>query len=115
MARTSDLISAPFWVDNTPPDVEVLKQVVTGSNAEVQFAAEDSTSPLRSADTSLDGQDWHDILSDDGIVDSRKETFTVKLTHLSPGEHVVALRASDTSGNIGVGKAVIHIAGGGSQ
>jgi sugar lactone lactonase YvrE len=115
LERKSELLSAPFWVDNTPPDVEVVKQTVSGSTAEVQFSAEDSTSPLRSAETSLDGQDWHDVLSDDGIVDSRKETFTVKLTHLAPGEHVLALRASDTSGNIGVGKAVIRIPGGGSQ
>jgi hypothetical protein len=115
LARKVELLSAPFWVDNTPPEVEVLRQTVTGSTAEVQFSAEDSISPLRDADTSLDGKDWHDILSDDGIVDSRKETFTLKLTHLAPGEHVLVLRASDTSGNIGVGKAVIRIPGGGSQ
>jgi hypothetical protein len=112
MERKAELLSAPFWVDNTPPDVEVRKQTVTGAAAEVQFAAEDSTSPLRSAETSLDGQDWHNILSDDGIVDSRKETFTVKLPHLAPGEHVLILRASDTAGNIGLGKAVIRIPGG---
>ena len=116
MARKSELLSAPFWVDNTPPDIEVLRQTVTGFTAEIQFAAEDGTSPLRSAETSLDGQDWHDVLSDDGVIDSRKETFTLKLTHLAPGEHILALRASDTSGNIGVGKAVIRIQGGaGSQ
>jgi hypothetical protein len=115
LARKSELLSAPFWVDNTPPDVDVLKQTVTGATAEIQFAAEDSTSPLRSAEISEDGKDWHDVLSDDGIVDSRRETFTVKLTHLTPGEHIVALRAADTSGNIGVGKVVIHIQGGGSQ
>jgi sugar lactone lactonase YvrE len=114
LERKSELLSAPFWVDNTPPDVEVLKQVVTGFAADVQFAAEDSTSPLRSAETSLDGQEWRNVLSDDGIVDSRKETFTVKLSHLAPGEHILALRASDTSGNIGVGKAIIRIPGGGN-
>jgi hypothetical protein len=115
LARRAELLSAPFWVDNTPPEVEILKQTVSGSAAEVQFAAEDETSPLRSAEISEDGKDWHDVLSDDGIVDSRRETFTVKLAHLTPGEHILALRASDTSGNIGVGKVVIHIPGGGSQ
>jgi sugar lactone lactonase YvrE len=115
LERKTELLSAPFWVDNTPPEVNSLKQTVAGSTAEVQFSAEDTTSPLRSAETSLDGQDWHAILSDDGIVDSRKETFTLKLTQLAPGEHVLALRASDTSGNIGVGKAVILIPVGGSR
>jgi hypothetical protein len=114
-ARRSELLSAPFWVDNTPPEVNIRKQTVNGAAAEVQFSAEDNTSPLRTAETSVDGQDWHDIVSDDGIVDSRQETFTVKLTHLAPGEHIVALRAYDTSGNVGVGKAVVRIPGGGSQ
>ncbi len=60
LARKSELLSAPFWVDNTPPDVSVLKQTVTGDAAEMEFAAEDDTSPLRSAETSLDGKDWRD-------------------------------------------------------
>jgi hypothetical protein len=109
LARKTELLSAPFWVDNTPPDVEVAKQTVNGSTAEVQFSAEDSTSPLRAAESSLDGQDWHDIVSDDGVIDSRKETFTLKLSHLAPGEHILALRAFDTSGNVGVGRAIIRV------
>ena len=109
LARKSEMLSAPFWVDNTPPDVQVLKQSTSGSSAQVQFVAEDSTSPLRLAETSLDGKDWENVISDDGIIDSRKETFTIKLSHLEPGEHVLTLRAYDTAGNAGVGKAVIHI------
>lgn len=114
-ARKSELLSAPFWVDNTPPEVRVLRQTVNGSAAEVQFVAEDSTSPLRSAETSLDGKHWEDVISDNGIVDSRKETFTVKLPHLDPGEHILLLRAYDTAGNAGVGKAVIRLPGTGGQ
>ena len=110
LARKSELLSAPFWVDNTPPQVRVLQQNITGAAAEVLFEVEDSTSPLRGAETSLDGKEWTILLSDDGIVDSRKETFTVRLSKLQAGEHVVSLRAYDTAGNLGVGKAVLHIA-----
>jgi len=110
MARKSELLSAPFWVDNTPPQVRVVRETVTGEGGEVLFEVEDSTSPLRSAETSIDGKEWKDLLSDDGIVDSRKETFTVRLSKLVPGEHVVSVRAYDTAGNVGVGKAVLHIA-----
>jgi len=115
LARKSELLSAPFWVDNTPPEVDVIKQTVTGTGVMVQFSAEDGSSPLRSGEVSLDGQEWRDILSDDGIVDSRKETFTVEFSHLAPGEHVLVLRATDTSGNTGVGKAIVRIAGGERQ
>jgi hypothetical protein len=106
MARKSELLSAPFWVDNTPPQVRVIRATET----EVLFEVEDSTSPLRSAETSIDGKEWRDLLSDDGIVDSRKETFTVKVAKLGAGEHIVSVRAYDTAGNVGVGKAVLHIA-----
>jgi len=111
LVRKAEILSAPFWIDNTPPEVEVAKQAVSGSAVAVQFVAEDATSPLRSAETSLDGKSWQDAISDDGIVDSRKETFTIKVNHLATGEHVLALRAYDTAGNVGVGKAVIYVPG----
>jgi hypothetical protein len=110
-ARRAELLSAPFWVDNTPPEVQVTKASVEGDRAVVQFEAEDSISPLHSAETSTDGKAWTEVLSDDGIVDSRKETFTVRASKLGPGEHVISLRAYDTAGNVGIGKAVVHVQG----
>jgi sugar lactone lactonase YvrE len=112
-ARSAELLSAPFWVDNTPPQVRVLKQEASGSTATVQFQVQDETSPLRGAEAATDGSDWREILSDDGIVDSRAETFTVRAEKLQPGEHLLTLRAYDTAGNAGVGKAVVRLAAGG--
>jgi hypothetical protein len=111
-ARRTELLSAPFWIDNTPPEVSVVKQTVMEDGAEVVFRVEDATSPLRAAETATDARDWSDLLSDDGVVDSRLETFTVRVHNLKPGEHIVALRASDTAGNVGVGKAVVRISAG---
>lgn len=107
-ARRSELISAPFWVDNTPPRVDVSDQKVDLGTAEVRFHATSDLSPMRSAELSVDGGDWKPINPDDGIVDSRSETFTVHLQALSPGEHRVLLRAVDIAGNTGVGKAVLR-------
>ncbi len=114
-ARKTEMMSAPFWMDNTPPQIQVLKQVETADGLEVQFRVEDATSPLRSAEASIDGRDWKDTYSDDGIVDSRVETFTVRTSNLDPGEHIVTLRAYDTAGNVGVGKAVVRVSGGSGQ
>jgi sugar lactone lactonase YvrE len=108
-ARSTELVSAPFWVDSTPPQVRALSQKVTAAGVEVAFQAEDATSPLSQAETSLDGEDWQDVDSDDGIVDTQSETFTVRTPKLDPGEHVLTLRATDTAGNVGVGKAVLRI------
>jgi hypothetical protein len=111
-ARQDELLSAPFWVDNTPPDVQVLSQTATGGGADIHFQAQDDTSPLRSAEVSVDGKDWQDIYPDDGIADSRTETFTVRVRNLDPGEHVIILRAFDTAGNTGLGKALVEIPAG---
>ncbi len=111
MARRTSMLSAPFWVDNRPPVIGVARQTLTGNRAVVQFRARDAISPLRSAEYKLDSSRWKDILSDDGIVDSRTESFTLRLSGLKPGEHVLLLRATDSAGNTGVGQALIEVSG----
>ena len=108
-ARRAELVSAPFWVDNTPPQLRVLKSAIAGNEVEIQFQVEDNVSPLRSAEVMIDSGDWRVQLSDDGIVDSRVETFMVRIPKLDPGEHLVALRAYDTAGNVGVSRFVVRI------
>jgi hypothetical protein len=108
-ARKDRMLSTPFWIDNTPPQVTEAHSEVKGNRAIVQFRAEDTTSPLHIAQSSVGSDHWQDVTSDDGIIDSRTETFTVKTGDLSPGEHVITLRAYDTAGNVGVGKAVVEV------
>jgi sugar lactone lactonase YvrE len=112
LERRSELESAPFWIDNTPPRIEVAEQHVERSSAKVRFRAASNLSPLRSAEVSTDGGEWRPAASDDGIVDSRSQTFTVTLSGLKPGEHLILLRVYDTAGNGGIGKAVIRAGGG---
>ncbi len=110
-AREDRILSTPFWIDNTPPAVTVEHAETKGKRAVVQFSVEDTTSPLHNAQSSVGGDHWQEINSDDGIIDSRSETFTVKTGDLEPGEHVITLRAYDMAGNVGIGKAVVEIPG----
>jgi hypothetical protein len=112
MARKDQMMSSPFWIDNTPPTVSVEHSEVKGSGAVIQFRVEDTTSPLHNAESSVGQNDWQEINSDDGIIDSRAETFTVKAAQLTPGEHVITLRAYDMAGNVGIGKAVVQVVAG---
>ncbi len=109
LAKTAEMVSAPFWVDNTPPSVTVTRRSTKGTETIVAFEAVDSASPIVKAEYSLDGGGWKDILSDDGIVDSTTEVFTVHLSSLKAGEHLVTLRAYDSAGNAGLGKAVLEV------
>ncbi|HUY14749.1 MAG TPA: hypothetical protein VMX16_14145 [Terriglobia bacterium] len=114
-ALENQQLSSNFWVNNTPPVVRPVKQEVGIQGAVIHFEAASRTVPLESADFSTDGQNWTALTSDDGLVDSRHETFTVKLTKLDPGEHVVSLRVRDTAGNVGLGKSVVRIPGAASS
>lgn len=107
-ALTTELVSAPFWVDNTPPVVRVVSQEARGGQAMVRFEADSKGAPIRAAQFSSGENVWNDIVSDDGIVDSQHEAFTVRLPKLPSGEHVISLRVYDTAGNVAVGSAVIE-------
>lgn len=106
-ARTAEQQSSPFLIDNTPPEVRLLKQERKGSAAEVRFQVADAASVLKRAEYSLDAGPWLPVYSEDGIVDSRLETFVLQLEKLTPGEHLVVLRAYDSGNNAGMGKAIL--------
>ena len=106
-ARSAEQRSAPFLIDNTPPQVRLLKQQRKGSTAQVHFRVTDAASGLKRAEYRLDAGPWLPVYSLDGIVDSRLEDFVLQLENLIPGEHLVVLRAYDLGDNAGMRKAVL--------
>ena len=108
-ARSGELVSAPFVIDNTPPAVETLSRTVREGVATVRFRVEDRVSGLRRADVATDGGEWRAVYSTDGIIDSRTEEFRVATEALGKGEHVVSLRVYDAAGNLGLGKVTIQV------
>ncbi|HEX9136591.1 MAG TPA: hypothetical protein VF905_06565, partial [Nitrospirota bacterium] len=108
-ALTAEMESDVFQIDNTPPHVEVTEKSVDSDSATVHFRATDAESNLRRAEFSLDGGKWQMTESEDGIVDSKFEEFAIRVSGLSIGEHVVTLRVYNSSGNAGLGKAIINI------
>ena len=102
-ALEAERISRPVLVDQTPPRVRKLPD---GPGGELRFEVEDEVSEIRSAEFSVDAGDWGPVLSDDGILDSRQETFTLPLDDLEPGEHLVVLRVRDRVGNAALAKSL---------
>jgi len=107
-AREAEMISAPFLIDNTPPLVRHTSIERSGDRVIVKFDAQDAASMLRRAEYSLDAGPWTPVYSDDGIIDSKSESFSVPLEKLKPGEHLVTLRVIDSAGNAGLAKAVVR-------
>ncbi|MBL8293354.1 MAG: hypothetical protein JNN08_16015, partial [Bryobacterales bacterium] len=102
-ARTGELVSAPILIDRTPPQLTLTSR----SAPEVRFAAEDSASPLKSCDYTLDAAAWTPLAPNDGVLDSQKEEFSVKV-NAPAGEHLLVIRCYDSAGNAGLAKVVLR-------
>ena len=102
MALSSERISEPIDIDNTPPVVRAVGQIqVSGDRVRAVFDVEDATGRIKRADISVDGSPWRGVFPDDGIADSGKERYSLDLTVAGPGEHTISLRAFDNSNNVG--------------
>jgi hypothetical protein len=106
-AREATLVSAPVMIDNTPPVVTIGEFHRSGATAHIEWEAVDRASSLRHCEYSLDANSWVPMESVDGVIDSPREKFSLDLTDLSPGEHLLVIRAADSANNTGLAKVVL--------
>ena len=107
-ARDSQLVSSPVMIDNTPPVVTVGTVRYAAGSAHIEFSAADAASALRRCEYSLDASSWFPVEAADGVIDSLRESFSLDLSNLTPGEHLVVLRVGDSANNNGVAKVVLR-------
>lgn len=104
--KRGEEITPSFMVDNAPPRVDASwKKDDKGSGVEVRVT--DGTSPVGSLEYSLDAAPWIPAAPVDGIADSLSELYRIPLERLSPGEHMLLLKAADIEGNVGTGKVPV--------
>jgi hypothetical protein len=108
VAKEVELVSSPVLIDNTPPVLSVSAPRKTATGFELEFEAVDSASALRHCEYSVDAGTWTPIESLDGLIDSPREKFLVRLENLSSGEHVLVLRAVDSANNAGLAKVILR-------
>ncbi len=89
----------PILVDNRKPDVAELNE--TGPLSWTG-KAKDTTSHIARVEYNLDGEKWEILKAKDAIYDNQEEEFKIELKTVTPGEHVLTVRAFDEGGNIGM-------------
>ena len=98
---TTEGVSQPFTVDNTPP---VLGEFSAGrgdhaGTLDVHGAAADADSPLQRIEVSVDDGPWRAVTPDGGFTDARSHRFHVELARLEPRGHTVSVKVVDLAGN----------------
>lgn len=109
MSLEGELESRPVSIDNTPPVVHMKLEGIDNGRTEVAIDAVDQTSTLSQAEVSIDAGDWQPIFPQDGIMDSKSESFRFRSDILNEGEHVIAFRVYDQNDNAGLGKLVVRM------
>jgi hypothetical protein len=108
-AQESSLESAPFIVDNTPPEVTELAASAAGEGVEVRGRAHDSSSILTRLEIAVDADDWRPLAPTGGFADDEDLAFATTLRGLGPGEHTVSVRAVDAAGNSVTRAATVRV------
>ncbi len=108
LARDAELVSAPVLIDNTPPVVNAAAPRRAGSAVEIDVDAEDRGSVLRRCEFSIDAGAWSPVEASDGVTDSNRERFNIRLPNLPAGEHLVVIRVYDAAGNAGLAKVIVR-------
>lgn len=116
---THELISAPFLVDNKRPELRDVRfaagpggaqaQALSQSAGTLSGSAADGTSAIAELGFSIDGGDFFPIGPRDGVLDGTSEDFQVRLPALTPGAHVVLVRAVDAADNVATVQLVIQV------
>ena len=89
-----------FLIDNTPPRIANL----TASGNIIEWHAADALSLIRKSEYSLDGGDWTIVDPVTKLSDSQTLDYSLTLKNLTPGEHTIAVRATDEFDNVAVEK-----------
>jgi hypothetical protein len=107
-AREAELVSAPVIIDNTPPLVSASAPRRNGGVVEIDVDAQDQGSVLRRCEYSVDAGPWFPVEAADGVTDSAREQFQLRIPGLSPTEHLIVIRVYDSTGNAGLTKVVVR-------
>ncbi len=101
--------SEPIDIDNAAPTVSAVgNPQITGDKARAIFEANDAASFLQKAEYSVNGSDWQNVYSDDGISDSSRERYTLEIPVNAVGEYTITLRVFDANGNVGSARVVVR-------
>jgi sugar lactone lactonase YvrE len=100
-----------FEIANTPPQIENLHAESNSPGAKVSFEATSSSAAIEHAQYSVDAGDWLIVFPSGILSDAPKESYQIRLSGLTPGEHTIAVQVSDRFSNTTAAKTTFTVPG----
>ena len=97
----AEKISRAFVIDNSLPLVRNFQAKRSGSRLSLQFVAADAYSRIQEVQYLVRPGEWGVIFPEDGICDSKQESFDLGITLPSNFDNMVTVKVVDEHGNIG--------------
>jgi sugar lactone lactonase YvrE len=107
-ALSASLVSDPFLIDNTPPQIfNLAGSPASGNKLDIHWSARDARSAIDRAEYSVNGGEWMLIDPLSRLSDSPQEEYHLVIDRPSADEQVIAVRVSDEFDNQAVDKIVV--------
>jgi hypothetical protein len=107
-ALSAELVSDPFLIDNTPPEIGGLSGATAGDKLRVVWKAADALSRIAKAEISVNGGEWEVVEPTTKLSDSREHEYLVLLPRPTGNEQTIAVRVADEYENQAVAKVVVR-------
>lgn len=99
MELKTEKISLPFVIDNSAPQIRNVTASEVNNQLSLTFDAEDTFSAIKKAEILIRPGYWQVIFPVDGLCDSKKESFNLKIALTPKYERLVIIRVEDRAGN----------------
>jgi outer membrane protein assembly factor BamB len=108
-ALTGERVSLPFVVCHEAPAVTVKTVGIDRGRVALEATARSPLVRLISASFAVNGKKWINVFPEDGLFDSKAETFHFQTEPLQSGMYVLVLRVRDAAGNTGSADVVFQV------
>jgi len=102
MEFTAEKVALPLVIDNSLPTIKNFKVNREKNKLVVTFVAEDLMSSIQEVKYLIRPNEWKSIFSEDGICDSKQESFRISITLPPQFDNLITVKVQDSHGNIGV-------------
>ncbi len=99
---TSEKTSPPLTIDNSLPVVINFKAVKEKSTLDLTFSTQDAMSSIEEIHYIIHPDPWKIVFPVDGICDSKREDFKLKIALPPDSDNLVTIKVTDRHGNTGV-------------